>query len=100
MHVYIFALPDKRKASVFNISLYFRQGSHNLLAFNCSEKPDPCKHVCVGYRSLNVLLEKPAVEGDRLRELFDSMISFAVKTAAPGLIGHSSHPRVASSFCA
>lgn len=50
----------------------------------------------MGYRALDVLLEKPTVKGNGLCKLFNSTISLAVKTATPGLIGHESHPRVAS----
>ena len=47
------------------------------------------------YRSLDILLEEPMIEGDGLSELFDSVVRFAAKTATPGLTGHGSHSRYA-----
>ena len=95
VHVHIFALLSKRKAPIFDFSLYFRQRSHNLLALGVGEKSDSRKHVRMGCRTVDILLEKPTIEGDGLRELFDSTVSFAAETAAPGLTGHGSRSRVA-----
>ena len=53
----------------------------------------------MGYRPLDVLLEKSMIEGDGLRERFDSTVSSVAETAAPGLASHGSHPRVARDLC-
>ena len=89
---------DERKLPIFDLSLYFRQRPHNLLAFVVGEQSDPCEHVRMGGRSLDILLEKPTIEGDGLRKLFDSAVGFAAETATPGLTGHGSHSRVALMF--
>ena len=48
VHVDIFALLLKQKSPTFDLSLYFGQPPHNLLAFVYRQQPDPLKHGCMG----------------------------------------------------
>jgi hypothetical protein len=99
VHVHIFAFLSEGKLPIFDFSLYFRQCPHNLLAFSGREKADSREHVGMGYRPLDVMLEEPSIEGDRLRKCFDSTVSFAAETATPGLACHGSYSQGAWVSC-
>ena len=88
MHVDIFALEDKRKVLSLNLSLNFRQSEHNLLAFLGCEQTDPREHPRVRGRSLDVVLEKTTIKGDRFRELFHSVVGSGSETATPSFLNH------------
>jgi hypothetical protein len=43
------------------------------------------------YRPLDILFEKPVVEGDRFCKLLDSAVGLGVEAAAPGFPSHNGH---------
>jgi hypothetical protein len=86
----IFTLQDERKMAVFDISLDFRQNPHNLLALVVRQQSNPEEHTRVGDGALNVLLEKPTIEGDGFRKLLDAAVGIAAEPTTPRLAGHAS----------
>jgi hypothetical protein len=88
VHVHIFALEKEWKLTRFDLSLNFRQTSHNLLAFFTSDQSNPLEHPGVGRRTLNIVLEETMVKGDGLREPFHAEIGFSPETTTPRLCGH------------
>ncbi len=44
----------------------------------------------MGDRTLNVLLEKPTIEGDGFRKLLDAAVGIAAEPTTPRLTGHAS----------
>ena len=83
MHVYVFALEIEQKFATCNFSLNFRQCSHNLLAFVVCQHTNSSKHACMGNGTLNVLLEKPMIKGDRFGKLFNTAVGLGIKPTIP-----------------
>jgi hypothetical protein len=88
VHVHIFALEEEGKPARFDLSLNFRQTSHNLLALFTSDQTNPFEHPGVGRGTLDIVPEKTMVKGDGLREPFHAEISFSPETATPRLCDH------------
>ena len=88
VHVHIFALKEEGESTRFDLSLNFRQTSHNLLALVAVISPTRSSIRGVGRGTLNIVLEKTMVKGDGLREPFHAEISFSPETATPRLCDH------------
>jgi hypothetical protein len=85
----IFALQDERKSSTFDLSLDFRQSSHNLLALTVGEQTHATEHPRVRDRTPYIMLEQPMVKRDGLREPLDSAVRPGLESSTPGLGSHA-----------
>ena len=99
VHVDIFTLQDERKSPRFDLSPDFQQASLNLLAFIDGQQSDLLEHPRMGDRTPDVLLEEPAIEGDRFGERLDAAIGFLGESATPRLTGHPCSSRLQDASC-
>ena len=97
VHVHIFALLDEREIAQFRSQPVFPTMFAQFAGIrSIVSSPTLASMFAWAVEPLDILLEEPTIEGDGLRELFDSTVGFAGETAAPGLTGHGSHSRVAT----
>ena len=96
VHVHIFAFQNEGETVPSSKSAWISDNVRTICWHSTSViKPTFSKHVRMGNRPIDVLLEKPMIEGDGFSKLLNAAVRFSAKTTTPRLTRHVGHSELA-----